>query len=1177
MNILRLDLLAFGPFQNVSLEFAHPRPGLHVVYGDNEAGKSTCLRAVKQWLFGMPHKATDDFEIPANRLLIGGLLGNQHGQTVEFVRRKGRKDTLRSPDQKVVLPDECLRPFLGSVDATEFARRFSLNHPELIQGGHALGTGSELGQVLFAAGAGIADIRGIQAELVTRHRALFLPTGALPTINARLQTLHNNRQRMRDAALSSQQWVDVDRQLQTAQQQAKEIDLRIGQLRQAVSLWQRLQKAAPLVTQWRRLQPELLTLDHVPRLPHDFSERRLNAVNRVRTAEQAHRGATTQVTQLEAKIQGVTLPPGLLEHQAAIASLHSKLGVVRKALQDRQRLAADLRSSETAQAQCLAELCDATQGDLDADWSIGTRLRSQLQELAGEYHTMTERLAQSQAAVGRLRAEQSHLADASADAHDELEVDTLKRTLRPLHAWRDVDRLADQAQRTVQDQEAILQGKLQALPLWTGTLEALIALPIPLVETLERHAHDLARCEQDLQRAREAGDAAAQRTRELERDAQSFSAAQDVPTEQELEETRRRRFDAWENLRSRAVAQGTAPASGHADHPPWADQFQAAAEAFWTLVLATDQLADRLRREADRVAQFAQIQVDLEASRREQQRWEANRLQTAQAWDDWRIQWLGVWKPLGIEPLSPREMLAWRRQWQEIRDQYQTCQQARAACQDLHSKQRAATELIEQLRGALNLPSTSDCEQLADALQQCEQAIERVEQVRQQRDILLQRRRQSEAELKEAEGRLHESQQALAQWETRWQQATQEAKLNPMLTARQLPAVLQAYDQWRGLLKEATQFRQRIAGIDRDQAALEVEVDRLRRLVPGAGAGGSEEIVETLFSSLNQAQKQQTLLEQWQSQLEEAHRQAAAYRAEWDVGTKALDELCQIAGCCQPADLPAIETDAAKRTQLESDIAQLQRQLQTLAETEDLDSFLQRLDQSAHEDLDWQISQTETQLHAAERQRTEVAETIGRLKRELDGMDGNDQAAHWLEAIQQDVAALTQDAGQYIRLRLAAGILDRVMDRYRQANQSGLLQRAGHLFAELTQGSFCGLAVESLDNGNFGLLGVRSDASQTVPPSGMSEGTCDQMYLAIRLALLEAYLDHQPPIPLLIDDLFITFDDRRSAAALQVLARLARRTQIIFFTHHSRLVELARTHLSEDDFSVQSLGTLAKP
>jgi uncharacterized protein YhaN len=92
-----------------------------------------------------------------------------------------------------------------------------------------------------------------------------------------------------------------------------------------------------------------------------------------------------------------------------------------------------------------------------------------------------------------------------------------------------------------------------------------------------------------------------------------------------------------------------------------------------------------------------------------------------------------------------------------------------------------------------------------------------------------------------------------------------------------------------------------------------------------------------------------------------------------------------------------------------------------------------------------------------------------------------------------------------------------------------------------------------------------------VAVDGLSDGTRDQLYLALRLASLERYAEHNEPLPLILDDVLIHFDDDRARAALEVLGEVAASTQILFFTHHARLVELAREAIPTDHLAEQTL------
>jgi uncharacterized protein YhaN len=94
------------------------------------------------------------------------------------------------------------------------------------------------------------------------------------------------------------------------------------------------------------------------------------------------------------------------------------------------------------------------------------------------------------------------------------------------------------------------------------------------------------------------------------------------------------------------------------------------------------------------------------------------------------------------------------------------------------------------------------------------------------------------------------------------------------------------------------------------------------------------------------------------------------------------------------------------------------------------------------------------------------------------------------------------------------------------------LKIASKHFVDLTLGSFAGLRTDVDDRGDPILIGIRPDGSW-VTVEGMSGGSRDQLYLALRLATLEWRLETSEPIPFIVDDILVNFDDARSRATLQ--------------------------------------------
>ena len=93
MKFLKIDLLAYGHFTNRSLLFPSEGPNLHIIYGHNEAGKSTALRAISSILYGIDVQTRDDFIHAKSDLRIGARLQHSSGAERVFLRKKGKPGT----------------------------------------------------------------------------------------------------------------------------------------------------------------------------------------------------------------------------------------------------------------------------------------------------------------------------------------------------------------------------------------------------------------------------------------------------------------------------------------------------------------------------------------------------------------------------------------------------------------------------------------------------------------------------------------------------------------------------------------------------------------------------------------------------------------------------------------------------------------------------------------------------------------------------------------------------------------------------------------------------------------------------------------------------------------------------------------------------------------------------
>ena len=242
----------------------------------------------------------------------------------------------------------------------------------------------------------------------------------------------------------------------------------------------------------------------------------------------------------------------------------------------------------------------------------------------------------------------------------------------------------------------------------------------------------------------------------------------------------------------------------------------------------------------------------------------------------------------------------------------------------------------------------------------------------------------------------------------------------------------------------------------------------------------------------------QSQRKQQEEKRQQAHTAVETLRARLTV-------LCQEARCQGPEELPAAEAASAEVLRLRHERDSCHTQLLELAAGATIEALVAEAAAISPDSLPGELQRIADAMSDLEQTRGELRETIGGEKTVLAGMDASAAAAEAAEDAQEILARLEPDVQHYLRLRLASAVLREGIERYRKKNEGPVLGRASDLFRRLTLGSFHALRIDFDDAGEQVLAGVRPDG-QAVLPMAMSEGTCDQLYLALRLASLETWL-----------------------------------------------------------------------
>ena len=169
---------------------------------------------------------------------------------------------------------------------------------------------------------------------------------------------------------------------------------------------------------------------------------------------------------------------------------------------------------------------------------------------------------------------------------------------------------------------------------------------------------------------------------------------------------------------------------------------------------------------------------------------------------------------------------------------------------------------------------------------------------------------------------------------------------------------------------------------------------------------------------------------------------------------------------------------------------------------------------------------------------------------------GGDAAVAILEAKRRTVLLTIEDrALAYLRLKLGTAAADRALRAYRDRHRSSMMTRASESFALISRGAYSELVTQP-SNGSELLIAKGSDGGSKIA-SELSKGTRFQLYLALRVAGYHEFARAQAPPPFFADDIMETFDDFRAEEAFRLLAGMAATGQVIYFTHHRHLCEIA--------------------
>ncbi len=1174
-----LRLLRYGALTDVALALG---PGVTVVVGPNEAGKSTTLAALGDLLWGLPLKHPLSALVPRAQVRLSAEL--EDGTTVVRTSRG-----LFAPDGLT----RAEHPWGadGEAHRTSWTTSYGLDHTALRRGGQEVCAGSgDLAEVVFTAREGqgvhdlLAHLRERADELYKDHRgnrgvavrrALVEHTAAREAVAAattRASAVVAAEERV--AALREQVASATERELAAARERA-------GAERQ-----QRCWADAAALSAVRAELVGASGAELVGASGAVLDEAALTAwdeaVAALGAARQAREALADDVARWRSEQQRLVREPHLVLDEAAVTALHEQA----RAREDDRARAGALH----AEADGHERAARAALGQLGADAGVGigellavlggpADVATQLDRAADEHARLQATAAAAAEALSSARSAAA-VAEAGGALPDPTLVAPVAEAVRVLEAdgspaarWREARELAAAAgasrrERLLEAGATSPDGGAPPPPTaeWvSGAGTALVAA---------RSAEEAAAREQD--DAREA--------LEVARAAVAEVAVPTVDAEA-VAVLRAERDAVWARMRAVLTGAPGTPrdavtGAGSGDDGAGrvgagnAVEAGALAGALTAALAAADAGADALLAAAALTARAAATRqalaertdaVEAAGAALVDARGERERAEAAYA--------LG-WEVAGTAAPPVGEAEAVRRAL------VQAAAADRAVAEHTGRAGRAGDESASWAARLSDLLTTAGCPRAvgaadATALEALLAAARELVAVSDgSREARLQRRGAAAA-VSVAETAVADGTEALHRWQERW---------TALLAAADLPAVLDpvGWASRRTLLAAAAQAATEADRRRAEAAAAGAAWESFAAAAAAAGArhggAGAEPaaVVAALWARLTSARRDEGIWEDRQRALTTAaadddrlaHEQARARAAV--AAVRALPALAEVSDEREEAAVIERSRRVLALRERESELLRgVAASAGPAADVEELLTTLEGVDAERLDQLARDAGEAAAAAGAARDAARDALTTASLALAQL--TDGGSAAAR--RALEQEkLAALAEVAERYAVAHLQRTVLAQQVQAHADQHASPLLHEAGQLLERLTDGRWVGIAARGGGAGRS--LDVVDGAGEHHETSQLSEGTADQVFLALRLAGIaqlqgERARAGRPALPVVLDDALMTFDDARATRALGVCADLG--LQVVVLTHHDHLGSLAAA-LRRPEVVVERLG-----
>jgi uncharacterized protein YhaN len=1139
MRIARLDLLRYGLFTDRSIALPQGSHDFHLLVGPNEAGKSTVRSAILDTLFGIETRSTYNFLHPHSEMRLGALIEHD-GKALEFHRAKGRTRTLFASNG-TPLADNALAMYLGSTDRAFFDQMFGLDHEKLIAGGNEiLSASNDVGQILFQSASGIGSLGEIRDALEAEANSLWARRkSADRAYYVAAEELAQADAALKQATVRTKDWVTASGAIEILEEQLDISQKKYRDLEERRIRLERTRRVAPSLNTIREKERELTALGEVVVLPPAAGKQLMDAELELAKAGQERTLVEEQADVAQRQLADVRLDENLLRAEVDIQALADTRQQVRNHESDIVKRQLEIGGHWRNIESLIRQLGWPPEDEEQLDRRLpGLPVRTAIADLIKQHGVLEQALSVADQVVrdkdiergvieGQIKALPStsvspSLRVALSDARGLGDIEALERRLKSqlAKAHRDLDLAAS------------------GLGPWKYELNLLRKLYLPstreIDELQKRQATHEATAIALADRLRDMRSS----IRELDLEITQYRDAHAPVTLAELVEVRASRDAGWQAIKSGEIV------------------LAEAAPAYESKVQSADSVSDRRH---DKAQEVSELQAKLDSLQRLKQQAEEQELRIAAnnaAQLALQNGWAAKVSDIGVPGMSLHATGPWREAREKVLRAADTVADASLALDELT---RGAAEAKATLVAALSDGITVDpSATIAALIVAAADAVDAASKARVLQEALEKQRVAATLAKAVSEDKALAARTALGQWNDSWRENLVLAGLNASTSVGTAEGALSLFASIEGKLAAIRELRkERIETMQKDLDSFAFAAQQLTvSAAPDLTGQSPATVASELAARLARAKSDQKEHGRLSRELASLKEKAASASARIDAANAGIQPLLHLAKASTNDELRAAIARSDQWRDLGEAIAAAKKTAQDAGDGLSLEALDTEWQSTDIQDIPVVLGDIDRGKDELLREQNTLSADKANASAALSKIAGQDEAARAESRRQDALAKMGNSAERYIKVFTAGRLLRWAIDRYRETKQGPMLARAGAIFSGLTFGSFKKLVVD-FDSEPLTLQGQRAGGA-LVGIGGMSDGTRDQLYLALRMAALELHLGQAQSLPFIADDLFVNFDDARAKAGLEELKVLSANTQVLFLSHHDHLVPAVR-------------------